>query len=124
MIFFGKSPACSIGLHQTILSHPSGRAIPVVAEISPFQKSNGSTSIRALCQGQDLVRMSAGLSIDGMCSKRMKPPAMASQTLWYDNAFHHLFKEECGIVELVTTDLLSPNSHEAPSSGTSNMRSM
>ena len=76
-----ESPACRIGLHQTILSLPSDGAIPILAEVSPFQKSHGSTWTRTLCQGKDLVRMSAGLSIDGMCSKWTKPLATALQTL-------------------------------------------
>ena len=60
-----------IGIHQTSLSLPSDGVIPGSVEVSPFQKSNGSTCIRALCQGRDFVKISAGFWLVEMCSNRI-----------------------------------------------------
>ena len=83
MSFTGKSEMSlwGIGQHQTSLSLPSDGAIQGSEEVSPFQKSNGSTCTWALCQGNALVMMSAGFSAVGICSKRTILAATDSHTL-------------------------------------------
>ena len=49
-----------------------------IEEVSPFQKSRGSTCICALCQGRGFVKIPAGFWLVEMCSNQIKPPATAS----------------------------------------------
>ena len=73
---------------------------------------------------QCLLTMSAGLFSPFMWKNRIIFPAIASRTLWYDSALCLFVSAEWGMVELLTTDSLSPNMYVDRSTGTPRYRSV
>ena len=86
--------------------------------VSPSQKRRACSWGQTDGISQCLLRISAGLVLPRMKWNQMIPVAIASWQRWCAKALCRLWRQECGIITLLTTVLLSPNIHDEPSMGT------
>ena len=116
-----------IGPEWTHLSLPINWEWRNELEDLSTQWSHGLKCLQISLPGRDFVLQSTGLSSPEMCKNFMigRPlwvAAMHSRTRWWLGKFCLLLSAWDGIVELNTTDLLSPNMQAGPSMGTPRAR--